>query len=60
MFDAREGCAGANAIQGPKIVDWDLTKGFKTLKELANDSRAEEHSKQWQILVHFSSFVMST
>ena len=36
---------GADAIQSPKIVYWDLTKGFKILKQLSNDSRAEEHGQ---------------
>ena len=36
---------GADAVQGPKCVDWDLTKEFKTLKQLSNDLHAEENSK---------------
>ena len=32
VWYAREGYGGANAIQGPKLVDYDLTKRFKTLK----------------------------
>ena len=45
VWRAREGCGVANAVQSRKLVDCDLTKGFKTFKQLSNDSHAEEHSK---------------
>ena len=45
LWRAQEGYVGADAVQSQELVDWDLTKGFKTHKQLSNDSRAEKNSK---------------
>ena len=56
---AREGDGGANAIQSPKLVDYDLTKDSRHLSSCQMTHVLNSAANQWQILVHFSSFAMS-
>ena len=48
-----------NAIQSPKLVDYDLTKDSRHLSSCQMTHVLNSIAKQWQILVHFSSFAMS-
>ena len=48
-----------NAIQSPKLVDYDLTKDSRHLSGCQMTHLLNSIAKQWQILVHFSSFAMS-
>ena len=59
VWYAREGCGGGNAIQSLKLVDWDLTKDSRHLSSCQMTHVLNSIAKQWQILVHFSSFAMS-
>ena len=49
----------SNAIQSPKLVDYDLTKDSRHLSSCQMTHVPNSIAKQWQILVHFSSFAMS-
>ena len=55
VWCAPEGYGGANAIQSPKEVDWDLTKGVKALKQLSDDSCADKHNK---LVTNIGSFYL--
>ena len=59
VWYAREGYGGANAIQSPKLVDYDLTKDSRHLSSCQMTHVLNSIANQWQILVHFSSFAMS-
>ena len=48
-----------NAIQSPKLVDYDLTKDSRHLSSGQMTHVLNNIANQWQILVHFSSFGMS-
>ena len=59
VWDTREGYGGANAIQGPKLIDCDLTKDSRHLSSCQMTHVLNSIANQWQILVHFNSFAMS-
>ena len=59
VWHAREGYGGADAVQSPKSVDWDLTQDSRYLSSYEMTCMLKNIANQWQILVHFSSFATS-
>ena len=61
MFGMLDGerYGGANAIQSPKLVDWDLTKDSRHLSSCQMTHVSNNIANQWQTLLHFSLFAMS-
>ena len=59
VWYARERYGDANAIQSPKFVDCGLPKDSRHLSGCQMTHVLNSIAKQWQILVHFTSFAIS-
>ena len=56
---AREGSGRIDAVQSPKLVDWDLTKDSRHFSSSQMTHVLNNVANPWQILLRFSSFAMS-